>query len=570
MNKLKLIALSVTTSTLLSGCGADIAAVVASAVTASDSEMNLPSAVSLTGAASSTSNLSSINYSAFSDAGTDYTEQSNDIRYEDGEYPQLDIINGILKIMSFTNATDMVGQGTYKILYDDPFDNGTEKIEAYVEVTRADGASPMYVKFLEVDGNGTDSEVRIVHVKINRGASDESPLGEFEMTMVTLNDDGLGFPSVSDWLEDSESDSDPFYDKMVLKIAPDDSVSGQTNIQFEIEQDGNNFDSWHDGSINHVYTKRLLSANLITQGGLDSGYGWLLKEQAEDGDTDWTYEDTLYPAFDDKYIADRVGFTTEGPVGTAGGEGSGILSYRTQHDETHYEYKLFNPDGSKLDLGSMVPSFGFEKDDEYGYVWSNYNGDVYDTTNEYSGEFYFNGTLSVGDIIEDFSDNVYTVTAVNESEGLVDLTNSSNDDITVAGWESATINGNTFYKSADNLYPDWGLDGPHQLIDGDMEDVNGTNYIVKPTMMIRERLLIDEDDFDYSALDQLTAVLDAGDEAQVDALLDKISVIDDLPDESGLTFDASVLDSTYTWYKSIKGTLDDVKLRVIEGETIEE
>jgi len=552
--------------TLLSGCGSSSTESTSSGT--SDSEMNLPNTVSLTGAAGESSNLAAINYALFSDAGTAYTQQSQDIWYQEYEYPQLEIINGVLKIMSFTNATDMVNKGNYKILYDDPFDNGNEKLEAYVEVTRADDNSPMYVKFLEVDE--VDSEVRIVHVKINKGASDESPLGEFEMTMVELDDDGTDYQTVSDWLTVAEGDADPFYDKMVLKIAPDDSVSGQTNIQFEIEQDGNNFDSWHDGSINHVYTKRLLSANLITQGGLDSGYGWLLKEQAEDGDTDWTYEDTLYPAFDDKYIADRVGFTTEGPVGTAGGEGSGILSYRTQHDETHYEYKLFNPDGSKLDLGSMVPSFGFEKDDEYGYVWSNYNGDVYDTTNEYSGEFYFNGTLSVGDIIEDFSDNVYTVTAVNESEGLVDLTNSSNDDITVAGWESATINGNTFYKSADNLYPDWGLDGPHQLIDGDMEDVNGTNYIVKPTMMIRERLLIDEDDFDYSALDQLTAVLDAGDEAQVDALLDKISVIDDLPDESGLTFDASVLDSTYTWYKSIKGTLDDVKLRVIEGETIEE
>ena len=562
--KIKNLLLIVSISAVLSSCaGAGVS--VSSGI--ANSAMSLPNAIAITGAAGGSSNLAAINYAAFDDAGTDYTEQSQYIWYQEYEYPQLEIINGVLKIMSFTNATDMVGKGTYKILYDDPFDNGNEKLEAYVEVTRADDNSPMYVKFLEIDE--ADSEVRIVHVKINKGASEDSPLGEFEMTMVELDDDGTDYQTVSDWLTVAEGDADPFYDKMVLKIAPDDSVSGQTNIQFEIEQDGDNFDSWHDGSINHVYTKRLLSANLITQGGLDSGYGWLLKEQAEDGDTDWTYEDTLYPAFDDKYIADRVGFTTEGPLGTAGGQGSGILSYRTQHDETHYEYKLFNPDGSNIDLGSMVPSFGFEKDDEYGYVWSNYNGDVYDTTNEYSGEFYFNGTLSVGDIIEDFSDNVYTVAAVDPTLGLVDLT-KSNVDITVAGWESATINGNTFYKSADNLYPDWGLDWPHQLIDGEEEDVNGTNYIVKPTMMIRERLLIDEDDFDYSALDQLTAVLNAGDEAQVDALLDKISVIDDLPDESGLTFDASVLDSTYTWYKSIKDTLDDVKLRVIEGETIEE
>ena len=568
--KIKNLLLIVSISAVLSSCGG---AGVSVSSGIANSAMSLPNAIAIAGAAGGSSNLAAINYAAFDSPGTDYTQQSQDIWYQEYEYPQLEIINGVLKIMSFTNATDMVNKGAYKILYDDPFDNGNEKLEAYVEVTRADDNSPMYVKFLEIDdneGNNLDPQVRIVHVKINKGASDESPLGEFEMTMVELDDDGTDYQTVSDWLTVAEGDADPFYDKMVLKIAPDDSVSGQTNIQFEIEQDGNNFDSWHDGSINHVYTKRLLSANLITQGGLDSGYGWLLKEQAEDGDTDWTYEDTLYPAFDDKYIADRVGFTTEGPVGTAGGEGSGILSYRTQHDETHYEYKLFNPDGSKLDLGSMVPSFGFEKDDEYGYVWSNYNGDVYDTTNEYSGEFYFNGTLSVGDIIEDFSDNVYTVTAVNESEGLVDLTNSSNDDITVAGWESATINGNTFYKSADNLYPDWGLDGPHQLIDGDVEDVNGTNYIVKPTMIIRERLLIGEDNTSYSGLDQLTAVLNAGDEDQVEALLDKISNLDNLPDESGLTFNASVLDSTYTWYKSIKDTLDNVELRVIEGETIEE
>ena len=152
---------------------------------------------------------------------------------------------------------------------------------------------------------------------------------------------------------------------------------------------------------------------------------------------------------------------------------------------------------------------------------------------------------------------------------MVDLT-KSNVDITVAGWELATIGSGTFHKSADDLYPSWGLDGPHQLIDGDMEVVNGTNYIVKPTMMIRQRQLIGEDNTSYTGLDQLTAVINAGDEAQVDALLDTISNLDNLPDESGLTFDASVLDSTYTWYKSIKDDLDNVELRVIEGETIEE
>jgi len=546
----------------LSGCGADIAAVVASAVTASDSEMNLPSAVSLTGAASSTSNLSSINYSAFSDAGTDYTEQSNDIRYEDGEYPQLDIINGILKIMSFTNATDMVGQGTYKILYDDPFDNGTEKIEAYVEVTRADGASPMYVKFLEVDGNGTDSEVRIVHVKINRGASDESPLGEFEMTMVTLNDDGLGFPSVSDWLEDSESDSDPFYDKMVLKIAPDDSVSGQTNVQFKIEQDGDDYDEYDD----ITYNKRRLSANLITQGSLDSGYGWLLKEMAV-GNNSYSYTDTLYPAFDDKYIADRVGYTTEGTG--PGKEGSGMLSYRTQHDETHYQYKLFNTDGSNLDLGSMVSSFGFKKGDKYGYIWSNYDASTYNGgTNEYSGMFDFNGTLSVGDTITDFSDNVYAVSQIDASNGLIDLTNSSNVDITVGGWSTVTIDGDSFYKAADELSPSWSGSGPNQLDDGEQVVVGGANYIVKPITTIRNRKEIGEADYDYSKLDALVTTV--SEKAQVVALVDTISDIDSLPSSAGLTFDTSKLDSTYTWYKSIKNSLNDVKLRVIEGETIAE
>ena len=560
--KIKNLLLIVSISAVLSSCGG---AGVSVSSGIANSAMSLPNAIAIAGAAGGSSNLAAINYALFSDAGTDYTNQSQDVWFQEDEYPQLEILNGVLKIMSFTNATDMVNKGTYKILYDDPFDDGNEKLEAYVEVTRADDNSPMYVKFLEVYDDGTDSEVRIVHVKINKGASDESPLGEFEMTMVTLDDDGLlGFSSVSDWLADSESDIDPYYDKMVLKISADDTVSDQTNIQFEIEQDGEFFEEVQ--GVN--YTKRLLSANLKTQGSLDSGYGWLLKEQAADGDTDWPYKDTLYPAFDDKYIVDRVGLTTEtGP----GGEGTGIISYRTKHEETHYKYKLFNIDGSNLDLGSMVPSFGFEKDDEYGddeygYVWSNYTGATYGSDNEYSGKFYFSGTLSVGDIIEDFSNNAYTVAAVDTTNGLVDLT-KSNVDITVAGWELATIGSGTFHKSADDLYPSWGLDGPHQLIDGDMEDVNGTNYIVKPTMMIRQRKLIGEDNDSYSGLDQLA---DAGDEDQVEALLNTISNLNNLPDDSGLTFDASVLDSTYTWYKSIKGALDDVKLRVIEGETIEE
>ena len=557
--KIKNLLLIVLISAVLSSCGGAGVSVLSGIA---NSAMSLPNAIAITGAAGGSSNLAAINYALFSDAGTDYTKQSQDVWYSEDEYPQLEIINGVLKIMSFTNATDMVNKGNYKILYDDPFDNGNEKLEAYVEVTRADDESPMYVKFLEVDdneGNNLDPQVRIVHVKINKGASEDSPLGNFEMTMVELEDDDTDYSSVASWLAVGESDG--VYDKMVLKISADDSVSGQTNIQFEIEQDGQNFETVQ----NVAYDKRLLSANLITQGSLDSGYGWLLKEMAV-GNNDYTYEDTLYPAFDDKYIADRVGPTTETGEG---GTGTGILSYRTQHDETHHKYKLFNTDGSNLDLGSMVPSFGFEKDDEYGYVWSNYDGTTYGSSNEYSGEFYFNGTLSVGDEIEDFSDNAYTVAAVDTTNGLVDLT-KSNVDITVAGWELATIGSGTFHKSADDLYPSWGLDGPHQLIDGDMEDVNGTNYIVKPTMMIRQRQLIGEDNTSYTGLDQLTAVINAGDEAQVDALLDTISNLDNLPDESGLTFDASVLDSTYTWYKSIKDDLDNVELRVIEGETIEE
>jgi len=266
--KIKNLLLIVSISAVLSSCGG---AGVSVSSGIANSAMSLPNAIAIAGAAGGSSNLAAVNYALFSDAGTDYTQQSQDIWYHEDEYPQLEIINGVLKIMSFTNATDMVNKGAYKILYDDPFDNGQEKLEAYVQVTRADDESPMYVKFLEIDdneGNNLDPQVRIVHVKINKGASEDSPLGNFEMTMVELEDDDTDYSSVASWLAVGEGDG--VYDKMVLKISADDTVSDQTNIQFEIEQDGQDFETVQ----NVLYTKRLLSANLKTQGSLDSGYGW--------------------------------------------------------------------------------------------------------------------------------------------------------------------------------------------------------------------------------------------------------------------------------------------------------
>jgi hypothetical protein len=83
-----------------------------------------------------------------------------------------------MKIMTFTKATDLANKGTYKILYDDPFESGSSKQEAFVEVTRADtnSTTPMYVKFLISedwsDDGGPNSLTRLVFVKINEGKSD--------------------------------------------------------------------------------------------------------------------------------------------------------------------------------------------------------------------------------------------------------------------------------------------------------------------------------------------------------------------------------------------------------------
>ena len=550
--------LAASIAAFLSGCGGGSTPATEDAQI---SGMSLPNGVVLTRDDDNTSsNLALVNFAAAGD-DTDYENQEQKIWFNDGDdYTQLTTVNNILQIMSYTNAEDMLGKGMYKIIYDDPFDgqNNHEMLEAFIEVTRADNDSPMIVKFVEIDsnvGNNLDPEVRMVHVQVDKGVSTDTPMGEFKMTMLELEDDNANYASLQEWLTDIKTDLDPKYHDLTLKISSDTVTAGQTNVQFDMTVDGQNFGQ---NNSQEWYTKLHQAANIKTQGTFDSGNGWFLQEMKTDTDDGYSYFDELYPSFNEKYIADRVGRSAEGDTDT------GKLSYRTEHSETHYEYKLFNLDESHLDLGLTISSFSFLKDDVYGYVWS-----TYDANSVNSGQYYFDGSLGVSDQISDTTGNTYTVSSLDTSNNLINLTNSNGNQVTVGGWSTVTIDGEGFYKSGDNLYPYW--DNEDQLTDKQAIIIGNDNYIVKSTLSIKERANVGGGTGETNHYADLATLAIPADQAQVTELLGNLSDINlnTLPGESGLIFNVLELETTFDWYMANKDKFADATLRVVEGVTIE-
>jgi hypothetical protein len=307
---------------------------------------------------------------------------------------------------------------------------------------------------------------------------------------------------------------------------------------------------------------------------MDSGHGWLLNKMAID-DNPYSYWDELYPSFDDKYIADRVGRTIEGD------EGDGLLSYRSQFTETIYLYKIFNTDGSLMDTGHVISAFGFKGDDDnYGWMGENIapgdDGDapVINTTtgSAYSAKYYYDSNLSVGNTVIDYVTNeTYTVTAVDVSKQLVDLKNNSEKSVNIGGWLELA---NGFYKNGNTLFPSWTTgDAPDQLTGNDIT-IGDAPYKVKPILIQKNRKAIvdTEGDINLTGYAQLKdfAGIPAADIAQVKALTDQISDLGTITRSSGLdAFDASILKSTYEWYRdTIKDQESDIPLRVVDGQVI--
>ena len=111
--------LAASIAVLLSGCGGEPAPVsVETPATTESSAMTLPDNVSLARETSSAS-LASVSYAAFDDAGTDYSNQTQVTWVDDGsDYAALTIINGVLKIMTFTKAAELANKGTYNGVVD--------------------------------------------------------------------------------------------------------------------------------------------------------------------------------------------------------------------------------------------------------------------------------------------------------------------------------------------------------------------------------------------------------------------------------------------------------------------
>ena len=560
--------LAASIAVLLSGCGGgSTTAPVETPATTENSAMALPDNITLARENDySSANLASINYATFDDVGTDYSNQTQEIWINDGDYEALDIINGVMKIMTFTKATELANKGTYKILFKDPFGSSNTKQEAYVEVTRTDtnSTTPLYVKFFMSEDWGDGPLTRLEFAKINAGKSTTKPMGDFEMNMILLDNEDYSNASIETWEATAKTAIDPFYETMTIKVSPDATTAGQTNIQFELENDGEDVDSY----LGTWYDKLHLAANIITTGAMDSGHGWMLKEMGI-GENEYSYDDELFPSFDDKYIADRVGASSEGDTG------SGLLSFRSQFDDTNYLYKIFNTDGSLMDTGHVISAFGFKGDNNnYGWMGENIapgiDGDApvtnTNTGSAYSAKYHYDSDLSVNDKITNYwTNDAYTVTAVDVSKQLVDLKNDNDQSVNIGGWLELD---NGFYKNGNTLFPSWTTgDRPDQLTGNDVT-IGDASYKVKPIIIDKSRIQVGEDG-DYAELKNLSN-LDAADIAQVKALTDQIAELSTITQNSGLdAFNSSILNNTYEWYRdTIKGKESDIPLRVVDGQVI--
>jgi hypothetical protein len=569
--------LAASITAFLSGCGGGSTPAAIPAATIESSSMTLPSSITLAKDTTS-ANLAAMNYAAFNDATTDYSKQSQSIWVNDSDYEALNILNGVMKIMTFTQASEMANNGTYKIIYTDPFEETTSsqsaKTTAYVKVTRADNlaTTPLMINFMLPETEGSDNTTRLVTAEIKEGISDNNPLGTFTMNMILLDDADYSATDLATWVATAKANNDPFYEEMIIKISPDATTANQSNVQFDMTMVGGDFE--YDSSLSKRYNKMHLGANLVTTGAMDSGHGWLLKELGHDDDV-YKYFDELYPAFDDKYIADRVGRTVEDD------QGAGKLSFRSSFTERHYRYKLFDTNGANLDNGTNISAFGFNGGvGEYGWIGANYNETSNSSTSsEWSAKYYYKEDLTVGQNITDYNtNNIYEVTAVDAVNNFVDLKDSSDNQVNIGGWNDVDLDGDAtttndiFYKNTDMLFPKWSNSAPNQITGTDAS-FGGVSYKVKPTLIQKNRALagnsINEgEDADYAELKNI-AGLDDADTEKVEALTDKLndSFVTGHAKASGLdALDPSILENTYTWYKDeIRGKEATISLKVSDG-----
>jgi hypothetical protein len=374
---------------------------------------------------------------------TDYDNEPTTSWTEDG-FEVLKTVNGILKIMSYTNADQYINKGNYKITYTDPMSFGKTIISAVLNVTQETTNSPMIIKFVIPKQHGGR---RYAYVKVNQGVDSTHPLGDFELTTYRLQPN----IQISQW----ESSTEPERLKLVIST----NTSGQSTIKMDkyVIVDGNGINEWINMVVNDKY--------------FSSGYGQLKS---------FFDTNTKTIAFDNNYVVDRNSSGT-----------NGTLYNRSQFDNVNYEYTLFNTDKSNIDLGANnISPFSFETiSGEWGYIGSNYE---HNTTNsiEWSGIYYMDNdnNIDINDTI-----NGYKISAIDKTNDFIMLqTNDHNQ--TVANWEGIDLfsNGEIYLKAGNKFYPPWTNDQPSDdnLTTGSIITINANNYKLKATISVNNMKVI--------------------------------------------------------------------------------
>jgi hypothetical protein len=306
---------------------------------------------------------------AFSDAGSDYTNQTKDVWVEDTD--ALDMINDILGVVQDTAYDQFVNAGPYKALVkkvgdsqesqsgSSTTDTTTEQLmELVVDVTRESNSSPMTIKVwvMEEDGPGGQAMLIRGYFTVTAGVSTTYPYGKME----------AHFKGVA--LDENGAEVDP--DNPVMTIALKVDADAQGNVVVESIDEG----AESEGAFEFAWNNQL---RLVANSGLTEGRAYVRVYESDPfaGESD----SVAYIAYDPDYF--KIG--------------DEVFDKNTLVRKV-YRYRLFEAEtGDKVTHNGGFP-IQFENGD-HGYIgyyglWANQGVNVEN-----------------GDTVTDFDGNSYTV-----------------------------------------------------------------------------------------------------------------------------------------------------------------
>lgn len=279
----------------------------------------------------------------YSDAGTDYENQTKDTWLDDGN-EALEMVNDILGACQQTAYGQFVNQGPYKALVKPVGEHETGQtgatttattteslMEMTVNVTRSGNEAPMYVNVWveEDDGPGGSSMMIRGRFIVSEGVSDDYPYGVMEAHFQgnAYADGVLG----------------PVLFTMAMEIGADDE--GAVVVQYiEETTEGGGYE-------------RSTEAKIVTDADFSSGDAYTYLYESDGFDT---REEEAFVAFDAEYLKKQV-------VG-----GDTKVYDKADFDRRIYRYKLFDEDTG--DLVERTSGFPIELRDEedlitgHGYI----------------------------------------------------------------------------------------------------------------------------------------------------------------------------------------------------------